>query len=272
MVWVRTRASRNAGIGTRRVGTRADGRPVAEIVANSVLPAVREPLTLHTSDGLRLIGELALPVDGNVRSTIVCLHPNPLQNGYMDSHVLRKLAWRFPALFGTAVLRFNFRGVSSRAGTSEGEHGYSIDEGKDLLAALDVVSQRGLPKPWLLGWSFGTDVILRHASQLDIAGVILMSPPLKWTTPAELDHWVDSAVPMVCAVPEFDDFLKPAEATERFARIPHARVIAAAGAKHLWIGEPQVRQVLQIVADTISGTHVDLPSTWDGPMERWSDT
>ena len=54
---------------------------MAEIVANSVLPAVREPVTLHTSDGLRLVGELALPVDGNVRHTIVCLHPNPLQNG-----------------------------------------------------------------------------------------------------------------------------------------------------------------------------------------------
>ena len=104
---------------------------MAEIFANSVLPAHREPIVLLTEDKLRLVGELATPL-GPVERTIVCLHPNPLQNGYMDSHVLRKLAWRFPAMFNTAVLRFNFRGVSSRVGSSEGEHGYSIEEGKDL--------------------------------------------------------------------------------------------------------------------------------------------
>lgn len=243
---------------------------MAEIVANSVLPARREPIVLYTEDDLRLVGELALPL-GHADHTIVCLHPNPLQNGYMDSHVLRKLAWRFPAMFKTAVLRFNFRGVSSRAGTSEGEHGYSIDEGKDLRAALALVHERGLPKPWLVGWSFGTDVILRHASTLDVAGVILLSPPLKWTTDAELDLWRDVQTPIVCAVPEFDDFLKPDEAVARFARIPHAQVIAAPGAKHLWIGEAQVRQALEVIARTVVGPDAVLPTEWDGPMERWTE-
>lgn len=243
---------------------------MAEIVANSVLPAHREPIVLHTEDHLRLVGELATPLD-RVDHTIVCLHPNPLQNGYMDSHVLRKLAWRFPAMFNTAVLRFNFRGVSSRAGTSEGEHGYSIDEGKDLRAALAFVSERGLPKPWLVGWSFGTDVILRHANTLDVAGVILLSPPLKWTTDAELDLWRNVSTPIVCAVPEFDDFLKPEEARARFARIPHAQVIPAPGAKHLWIGEAQVRQALGVIARTVVGPDAVLPAEWDGPMERWTE-
>ena len=248
----------------------AGGRSVAEIVSNSVLPAHREAIVLHTEDDLRLVGELATPL-GPIEHTIVCLHPNPLQNGYMDSHVLRKLAWRFPALFNSAVLRFNFRGVASRAGTSEGEHGYSIDEGKDLRAALEFVRERGLPKPWLLGWSFGTDVILRHASTLDIAGAILLSPPLKWTTDAELDLWSDVATPVVCAVPEFDDFLQPAAARERFARIPHAQVIAAPGAKHLWIGEAQVRQALEVIARTVVGPGAVLPTEWDGPIERWTE-
>ena len=36
----------------------------------------------------------------------------------MDSHVLRKAAWRLPALAGLAVLRFNTRGTSSLRGTS----------------------------------------------------------------------------------------------------------------------------------------------------------
>lgn len=245
-------------------------RRVAEIVANSVLPAMREAITLHTEDGLRLVGELATPL-GTPKHSIVCLHPNPLQNGYMDSHVLRKLAWRFPAMFDIAVLRFNFRGVTSRAGTSEGEHGYSIAEGMDLRAALAFTRERGLPKPWLLGWSFGTDVILRHASAADVAGVILLSPPLKWTTDTELDLWRDVSTPIVCAVPEFDDFLKPDEATARFARIPHAQVIGVPGAKHLWIGETQVRQVLEIIARTVVGPATVLPAAWDGPMERWTE-
>lgn len=241
---------------------------MAEIVSNSVLPAHREPITLHTSDGLRLVGELALPL-APARHTIICLHPNPLQNGYMDSHVFRKIAWRFPALYDVAVLRFNFRGVTSAAGTSEGEHGYSIDEGKDLAAAVEFVQARGLPKPWVVGWSFGTDVALRHGGGLDIAGAVLLSPPLKWTTPYELDVWAASGKPLVCAVPEFDDFLKPDEARLRFARIPQAQVIAAPGAKHLWIGEAQVRQALQVIAQTVVGTNEVLPAHWDGPMERW---
>lgn len=242
---------------------------MAEIVANSVLPAHREPITLHTSDGLRLVGELALPLQP-VKHTIVCFHPNPLQNGYMDSHVFRKLAWRFPALYDVAVLRFNFRGVSSAAGTSEGQHGYCVDEGHDLDAAVQFVTERGLPKPWLVGWSFGTNVILKHGAEHDIAGAVLLSPTMKWTSPEELDPWAANGVPVVCAVPEFDDFLRPDAAVEAFARIPQARVIAAAGAKHLWIGEQQVRQALQVIAQAVVDPNAMLPTHWDGPMERWT--
>lgn len=242
---------------------------MTEIVANSVLPAKREAITLHTSDNLKLVGELALPL-GPVEHSIICFHPNPLQNGYMDSHVFRKLAWRFPALFNCAVLRFNFRGVTSAAGTSEGEHGYAVEEGKDLDAAVAFMQERGLPKPWLVGWSFGTNVILKHGSAHDIAGAVLLSPTAKWTVPADLDAWARSGKPVVCAVPEFDDFLRPAEALQEFARIPQARVIPAPGAKHLWIGEPQVRQALQVIAQTVVAPDAMLPTEWDGPMERWT--
>ena len=69
-----------------------------EIVANSVLPARREPLTITTSDGLRLVGELARPLDRDPVATMVCLHPLPTHGGMMDSHLFRKAAWRLPAL------------------------------------------------------------------------------------------------------------------------------------------------------------------------------
>src|SRR5919108_3009429 len=91
------------------------------IRANSVLPARREPITLHTADGLDLVGELALPLDRDPVATIVCLHPLPTHGGMMDSHVFRKAAFRLPALAGVAVLRFNTRGTESVQGRSQGE-------------------------------------------------------------------------------------------------------------------------------------------------------
>ena len=127
-----------------------------EIKSATELPARREDIELHTSDGLTLVGELALPESGAPVATLVALHPLPTAGGFMDSHVLRKASARLPALADVAVLRFNFRGVSSPRGTSGGSFGDGIDERHDLEAAMEFVVARGLPHPWLLGWSFGT--------------------------------------------------------------------------------------------------------------------
>ena len=243
---------------------------MGEIVANSVLPAKRDIVHFTASDGVRLVGELATPLRP-VRRTIVCLHPNPVQEGNMDSHVLRKLSWRFPALFDCAVLRFNFRGVTSRAGSSEGVTDAGDREGLDLAAALKFIDGRGLPRPWLVGWSFGTDVTLRHASGMDIEGAVLLSPPLRWTDTDDLDRWAASGKRLVCMIPELDTFLQPAEARARFARIPQAEIIEGPGSKHLWIGEPSVRQALQGIAHAVVGPDAELPVEYHGPMERWSD-
>ena len=102
------------------------------ITANSVLPARREPLSLTTADGLRLVGEVALPLENQPRATIVCVHPLPTHGGMMDSHVLRKMAWRLPAMSDIAVLRFNTRGTASAAGASEGEFDSAEGEGFGL--------------------------------------------------------------------------------------------------------------------------------------------
>src|SRR5689334_18658717 len=88
-------------------------RSVAEIRANTVLPAKRERLTLHTTDGLALVGEIALPESAAPVATLVTLHPLPTHGGMMDSHLFRKAANRLPALADLAVLRFNTRGTES---------------------------------------------------------------------------------------------------------------------------------------------------------------
>ena len=241
------------------------------IVANSVLPARREEIRLRTADGLSLVAELALPVRADPIATVITVHPLPTHGGMMDSHVFRKLAWRLPALADFAVLRFNTRGTTSVAGTSEGSFDEARGEGLDLRAAIDEVVRRGLPDPWLVGWSFGTDVILKHGDVDPVMGVILLAPPLRFTEPEELAAWDASDRPLVCIVPEFDDYLVPAEARERFAVVRHADVRAVEEGRHLWVGEKQVSRVLNEIVEVIAPERAPLPSEWDGPMERWSD-
>lgn len=241
------------------------------IVANSVLPARRESLELRTSDGLRLVGELALPETAAPAATIVTVHPLPTHGGMMDSHVLRKMAWRLPALADIAVLRFNTRGTSSAAGTSEGAFDRGEGEGLDLMAAIGEVRRRGLPDPWLVGWSFGTDVILKNGDVDPVLGAILLSPPLRFTTEPELALWAASGRRLVCLVPEHDDYLVPSEAQRRFAVVPQAEVRGVEDGKHLWVGERQVTRVLNEIVEVISPERAPLPTTWSGPMERWSD-
>jgi len=244
---------------------------VAEIVANSVLPARREPLSIVTADGLRLVGELATPLDRDPVATMVCLHPLPTHGGMMDSHLFRKSAWRLPALAGIAVLRFNTRGTSSAAGTSEGAFDEGDGEGQDLLAAVRDAVELGLPHPWLVGWSFGTDVVLRHGDVDPVEGAILLSPPLRWTTDDDLERWAASGRRLVALVPELDDYLQPPEARERFARVPQTEVIGVDGAKHLWVGEKYVRIVLDEIAGHLVPGSAPLPDGFDGHMERWND-
>lgn len=241
------------------------------IVANSVLPARREALRLQTSDGLSLVAELALPVRSDPLATVITVHPLPTHGGMMDSHVFRKMAWRLPALADFAVLRFNTRGTSSAAGTSEGAFDSAQGEGLDLRAAIDEVVRRGLPDPWLVGWSFGTDVILKHGDVDPVLGVILLAPPLRFTTTEELAAWDASDRPLVCLVPEFDDYLVPEQARERFSVVRHADVRGIAEGRHLWVGERQVTRVLNEIVGIIAPERVPLPTHWDGPMERWSD-
>ncbi|HWJ83939.1 MAG TPA: alpha/beta hydrolase [Cellulomonas sp.] len=244
----------------------------APIRSLTVLPAHREDVELHTADGLTLVGELALPVgpDGEPvtpAATLVTLHPLPTHGGYMDSHVYRKASWRLPALAGLAVLRFNTRGTSSPRGTSEGAFDGGVAERFDVAAAIELAEFRDLPHPWLVGWSFGTELTLMHGRDPSIEGAILLSPPLHRATDADLDAWAAFGKPLVVLVPELDDYLRPDEARRRFARIPQAEVIGVDGAKHLWVGEPAVRRVLDEIVGHVLPGHAPLPATWDGPVE-----
>lgn len=239
--------------------------------ANSVLPAHRVPLHIRASDGVVLRGELALPEWTSPIATLVCLHPLTTHGGSMESHLFRKMSWRLPAMTGLAVLRFNLRGAGVGARRSGGDFTECRLEGLDLGAALQEVVARNLPDPWLVGWSFGTDVALKFGDRDPVAGAILLSPPLRFCDDVDLRRWGESGRPLVVVVPENDDYLRPAEAKRRFAVVPQADVRAVAEAGHLWVGERFVRIVLNEIVRVVAPAAHPLPTDWVGPMQRWSD-
>jgi alpha/beta superfamily hydrolase len=234
-----------------------------EIRSGTELPSHREEIELHTDDGLTLVGELALPLSGAPVATLVTLHPLPTHGGFMDSHVLRKAAARLPALADLAVLRFNLRGVTSPRGTSEGVFDHGEGERFDLKAAMDFVIARGLPHPWLVGWSFGTELVLKYGAAYPIDGAILLSPPLHRTSPEEVAAWEGNGKTLVALVPELDDFLRPAEARERFASVPSLELVEVEGGKHLWVGEQQTRRVLNEIVARVNAAAYPLPETYE---------
>jgi len=180
----------------------------------------------------------------------------------MDSHLLRKAANRLPAMADLAVFRFNTRGTASDHGRSEGTFDEGEAERNDLAAAVAWCRDAGLPRLWLAGWSFGTELVLRWGNDPAVEGAILISPPLHRAGDADLDAWAASGKPLLVLVPGLDDYLRPPEARDRFARVPQAELIAAERAKHLWVGEPSVRIVLGEIVRRVNPAAWPLPTEW----------
>ena len=227
---------------------------------STILPAHRTAFTVTTSDGETLIGEVAAPLSG-YNGAILCLHPLPTAGGMMDSHIYKKAANRLPAMSGIEVVRFNTRGTTSEAGTSTGVFDNGGAERFDVEAmmayCLDTLKLENL---WVVGWSFGTDLALRHAKDPRVKGLILLSPPLRTSEVSDMQYWAADGRPVIALVPEHDDFLKPAEAKIRFAPLTQIEIIAVAGAKHLWVGEPSVYRVLSEITKIIAPDRLPLPT------------
>ena len=230
-----------------------------EIRSAVELPSVREEIELITEDGLKLVGELATPVDRAPLATLVTLHPLPTHGGFMDSHILRKASNRLPALADLAILRFNTRGTESPRGKSEGVFGEGITEAADVKAAVAFAEQRGLPNIWLVGWSFGTELALKYGHDKNIRGVILLSPPLHRTSESELAVWANNGKRVIALVPELDDYLVPEEAALRFAPIPQLELVGVEAAKHLWVGESATKRVLDEIVKAVNPAAYPLP-------------
>ena len=94
------------------------------------------------------------------QAALVC-HPHPQHGGTMHNKVVFRIA-RGLRRAGSAVLRFNYRGVNR----SEGSYARGEGEMEDARAALHWLRQRypGLPMT-LAGFSFGSRIVLKLACQ-----------------------------------------------------------------------------------------------------------
>ena len=227
---------------------------------STVLPANRRPISIKTADGLNLIGEVASPIGDRVAS-ILCLHPLPTAGGMMDSHVYKKAANRLPSMTGIEIIRFNTRGTTSEAGTSDGNFGEGVTERFDVEAAIEFsFKELGVQTLWVMGWSFGTDLALKFARDPRIAGLILLSPPLRTSELSDLEFWAKDGRPITALIPEFDDYLQPAAAAKAFEIVSQINLINVDEAKHLWVGEPYVHRVLSEIVRIIAPARLPLPT------------
>ena len=226
---------------------------------STVLPAVRTPFIVRTEDGIDLVGEIARPIEKSTGS-ILALHPLPTAGGMMDSHVYKKAANRLPAMAEINVVRFNTRGTTSEAGTSSGQFDNAVSERFDVEAMINYCfDELKLENLWVVGWSFGTDLALKFAHDKRVKGLILLSPPLRFSTDEDLKWWSTDGRPVIALVPEHDEYLKPDAARQRFAPLKQISIIAVEDAKHLWVGEPAVYRVLSEITKVIAPDHLPLP-------------
>ena len=167
----------------------------------------------------------------------------------MDSHILRKAAARLPALADLAVLRFNTRGTTSPRGTSDGAFDGGVAERLDVAAAMAFVASTRSAARGCVGWSFGTELVLKYGREHPTRRAPSCSrrrctaPPMpSWRRGrARAFRWSP-------LIPELDDYLRP-EGGGAVRVGPRRRLVAVEGGKHLWVGEKQTRRVLtEIVA------------------------
>ena len=229
---------------------------MSEIRASTILPARRTPVDIQTADGLTLVGELAVPWPRTPSAPwSPCTRCPRTAATWTPTSTARQPGdsprWRTWPCCGSTP------GAHGPRGTSGGAFDGGAAEQYDVAAAIEFVEFHDLPRPWLVGWSFGSELVLMHGRDPAIEGAILLSPPLHRATDADLDAWAAFGKPLVVLVPELDDYLRPDEARRRFARVPQAEVIGVDGAKHLWVGESAVRRVLDEIVRVVNPTRPD---------------
>ena len=184
------------------------------------LPARREDIELHTADGLTLVGELALPLD-----SAPARHPGDAASA-AHRRRLHGLPHHPQGRRPPAGARRSRRCCGStsaasppRAAPREGALGAWRRRAARPRRRHGVRRRTGSAQP------VAARLVVRHRDRAQVrpantrsSGAILLSPPLKRTTDDELAAWAGSGKRLVAVVPEFDDYLRPAEAARALRR------------------------------------------------------
>ncbi len=188
------------------------------------------------------------PASGRApRAAVVFAHPHPQYGGTMHTKVVYQSAKALSRI-GCAVLRFNFRGV----GTSAGTYGEGPGEAEDFRAALRAMHERYPDAPlWAGGFSFGAWIALTvGAADPQVSTLLGISPPL---SRHDFDTVAASDKPKFFIQGERDELCPLKDMKEFYARCREPKeLIVIEDADHLFDGK-----TLE-VGDTIE----DLLSDW----------
>jgi hypothetical protein len=105
---------------------------------------------------------------------VVITHPHPLYGGDMYNPVVNTITSAYQKN-GFATLRFNFRGV----GKSQGNYDDGTGEQKDVNSAILYLSEMGIKKIDLAGYSFGAWVNAGLTCEVNpVKNMVMVSPPV----------------------------------------------------------------------------------------------
>jgi len=164
-------------------------------------------------------------------AALVC-HPHPLFGGTMHNKVIYQAAKSLSSL-GLPVLRFNFRG----AGTSAGTHDRGRGEQGDVRAALDFLAAEFPGVPLLLaGFSFGSWVGLRVGCEDQrVTHLIGLGAPVN---DSDFSYLSECAKPKLFVQGGNDQFGALDKLTALVASLPgDNRVVEVPGVDHFFTGK-----------------------------------
>jgi alpha/beta superfamily hydrolase len=170
------------------------------------------------------------------RAAVVFGHPLPEQGGSMHTKVVFQGAKGLSRI-GCAVLRFNFRGVGTSAGSFSGGEG----EKADYRSALDYLHARYPGAPlWAAGFSFGSWVALETgAVDPRVSALIAVAPPVA-RTDYSWEHTLASTKPKFIVQGDLDELCPLKDMWAFYARLKEPKeLVVIDGGTHLFDGKTE---------------------------------
>jgi uncharacterized protein len=210
-------------------------------------PAGRLEALLDEPAARRVVGADGLLTTGHeagLRAAVVFAHPHTEYGGTMHTKVVYQAAKALSRV-GCAVLRFNFRG----AGTSAGSFSNGPGEMDDFRSAVDFMHERHSGAPlWVAGMSFGAWVAMSvGADDPRVSTLVGIAPPL---SRYGFDRIAASPKPKFFIQGERDEICPLKEMREFYARcVEPKELVVIDAADHLFDGK--VSEVADAIEDLL---------------------